>query len=90
MLKDRTEIGHTVRDVVEPGSATREETCHGAGIGSRLDEFNGSDEGNVDVVLGEFFNRGTCRPRNGFEDRRGLLNGRNCDADVVERKTVHG
>ncbi len=52
MLKGRSEVGYPVGDVVKTGSVTGEETCYRAGIGSRFDEFEGSDEGDVDVVFG--------------------------------------
>ena len=89
MLEGRSEVGYPVGDVMKTGSATSEETCDRTGIGSRFDEFQGSDEGDVDVLFGQFFDVGTSGPGNGFVNRRGLLDGRNRDADVVERKTVH-
>ena len=89
MLEGRSEVGYPVGDVMKTGSATGEETCDRTGIGSRFDEFQGSDEGDVDVLFGQFFDVGTSGPGNGFVNRRGLLDGRNRDADVVERKTVH-
>ncbi len=89
MLEGLTEVRHPVGDVVKAGSVTGKKTCYWAGVGSRFDEFNGSDEGNVDILLWQFFDVGTSGPRDGFEDRRGLLDGRHSDADVVERKTVH-
>ena len=89
MLEGRTEVGYPVGDVVNAGSAPGEETCYRAGVGSRLDEFNESDEGDVHVLLGQFFDGGTSGLRDGFEDRYGLSNGGNCDANVVERKPIH-
>ena len=89
-MESGEKVGHPVGDVMNAGSAVGEEACDGTGAGSRLDEFYESDEGDVDVFCWQFFDAGTSGPGDGFEGRRGLLNGRNCDADVVERKTVHG
>lgn len=89
MLKSGAKVGHPVSDVVNAGSVAGEEACYRAGAESRLDEFDGSDEGNVDVLFRQFFDAGTSGTRDGFEDRYGLSNGRNCDANVVERKSVH-
>jgi hypothetical protein len=46
--------------------------------------------GDVDVFYRKLFDPGTSALGDGFEGRCGLLIGWNCDADVVEHKTVYG
>ncbi len=89
ILEGRAQVGYPVGDVVNAGSVAGEEPGDGAGAGSRLDEFDRSDKGHVHVMSRQFLDAGTSGPGDGFEGRYGLSNGRNCNANVVERKPVH-
>ncbi len=88
-MEGRAKVGYSVRDMMNAGSSTGHETRDGAVARSRLDEFDRSDEGHVDVIGRQFLDTGTSGAGDGFESPYGLLNGRNCDAHMVERKTVH-
>jgi hypothetical protein len=89
ILEGRAQVGDPISDVVNAGPPAGEEPGDGAGVGSRLDEFYGSDKGYVHVVFGKFLDAGTSGPGDGFEGCYGLSDGRDCDADVVEWEFVH-
>ena len=85
------EIGNTVGDVMEPGPPLRQETADG-GVGrERLEELqlavSGADETDINALGRDALARGTAGTCHGFEGRKGVVDGRDGDGDVVEGET---
>ena len=86
-------IGHAIRDVVEPGAAAVEETLNG-GLGRcRLDELDAacatSHECYIDALCGHRFNWCTVRTGDGFKEWQNGSDGRHCNRNMIERE-FHG